>query len=641
MSYLDDPIALCFDSDKLKELLKVIPDSPGCYLMKDVKDNILYIGKSKRLRSRIRSYFQNKASLLPRISLMVRQIYDIEVIITDTEAESLTLESNLIKNNQPYFNVLLKDDKKYPYLCITWSDEYPRIYITRRRRNRNPRDRYYGPFVDVNALRGTLNMVKKIFPIRQRIRPLYKNKPCLNYSIGRCPGVCQKLIESDIYRETIKKISMIFEGRTDHLKNILKQKMIEFSDLLQYENALHVRNQISQLEALCQSQKMIDPDSSVNRDVIAFASNQEMTCIQLFQMRSGKLLARIGFTSDNNNLSIQMLLQKVIEEHYSNLSSVEIPGELLLETEIYNPLLIKQWLCELRGHNVKLIIPKRSIKYKLIKLVKKNAEFELSIKKKNLEKTKIALDDLSNLLELEKIPERIEGYDISHISGYEAVASQVVFINGLPAKNLYRKYKIKNSNVRIGHSDDYLSIEEVITRRFRVWSNYKKQGLDISKFRSKRKSILNSKIEFDLPDLIMIDGGKGQLNIASKTLKKLDLEADIRICSLAKKREEIFIPGYGQPIECSQEDPGLLLLRRLRDEAHRFALSFHQQRRSRNLRRSALTEIPGVGPKRIKLLLSHFNSVEAIQLAKKEDIAKVPGVGEEIACSIRKYFNEQ
>ncbi len=641
MNSLVKTIALTADSNKLNKLLGIIPELPGCYLMKDNNDNYLYIGKSKNLRSRVRSYFRNNSELSPRISLMVRQIYDIEFILTDTEVEALTLESNLIKQNQPYFNVLLKDDKKYPYVCITWSEKYPRIFITRRRRNRNIKDRYYGPYVDVSSLRNTINLLKKIFPVRQRIRPLYKDKTCLNYSIGRCPGVCQEVIDSSKYRLTINKIAMVFEGRTDDLISELNKSMLKYSEVMEYEKALKIKNQIKAIFSLTQSQKMIDPDSSINRDVIAFASNKTFTCVQLFQMRSGKLIARIGYTADTKNNCSDIILQKVMEEHYSNLTAVEIPGEIVIEQKLNKSFIFNEWLNELRGRKVRLVYPKKSHKNKLVKLVKMNAEFELNSICHGIEKHKLALEDLSNLLELEGVPKRIEGYDISHIQGSNAVGSQVVFINGIPAKHHYRKYKIKNESIHIGHSDDYLAIEEIITRRFNCFSRYKEKGIDLSHIRKHKSSIFDPSLINDFPDLILIDGGKGQLNAALKALKKLGLEGDVRLCSLAKKREEIFVPGIGDSLEYLKDDEGVLLLRRLRDEAHRFAISFHRDRRSKNLKRSILTEIPGIGPKRIKVLLRHFKSINALQLASQEEIAEIQGVGNEIALNIWNYFNKE
>lgn len=287
------------NKDLLKSRLSEIPKSSGCYLFKDIDNNLLYIGKSKTLRNRVSSYFNNYAELSPRLSLMVRQITEIEIIVTDSEYEALNLESNLIKTNKPYFNILLKDDKKYPYLCITWSEQYPRIFITRKRRNRNNFDRYYGPYVDVGLLRKTLFIIKKIFPLRQRPRPVYKDRTCLNYSIGRCPGVCQEIISSEDYKKTMKQVSMIFQGRNDDLEVFLERKMNQYSNDLEFENAAKIRDQISGLKLLTESQKISIPDSSINRDIFGIVSENNISSIQIFQMRSGKLIGRIGYTQKN------------------------------------------------------------------------------------------------------------------------------------------------------------------------------------------------------------------------------------------------------------------------------------------------------------------------------------------------------
>ena len=422
----------------LKNRLIEIPKSSGCYLFKDENGEILYIGKSKTLRNRVNSYFSNFRELSPRLSLMVRQITEIEIIITDSENEALNLESNLIKRNKPYFNILLKDDKKYPYICITWSEEYPRIYITRRRRYRNKRDRYYGPYVDVGLLRKTLVLVKKIFPIRQRPRPVYSDRTCLNYSIGRCPGVCQKIISPDDYSKIIKRIAMIFQGRNDELKDILSSQMMKYSDQLDFEKAALIRDQINGIDSLIESQKMTIPDSSVNRDIFAIISDNKISSIQIFQMRSGKLIGRIAY-SQNNNDDEPTNLQRILEEHYINVDKVEIPSEILVQYELNTKDVIQSWLSERRGRKVNIITPKRQDKYDLIELVKKNANLELERLKKGHEESQLAIEDLTQILELSQYLKRIEGYDISHIQGTDAVASQVVFIDGIPAKQHYRK----------------------------------------------------------------------------------------------------------------------------------------------------------------------------------------------------------
>ena len=628
------------NKELLKSRLSEIPKSSGCYLFKDIDNNLLYIGKSKKLRSRVSSYFNNYSDLTPRLSLMVRQITEIEIIVTDSEYEALNLESNLIKTNKPYFNILLKDDKKYPYLCITWSEKYPRIFITRRRRNRNNLDRYYGPYVDVGLLRRTLFTIKKIFPLRQRPRPVYKDRTCLNYSIGRCPGVCQEVISSDDYKKIMKQVSMIFQGRNDDLEIFLQKKMLQFSNDLDYENAAKIRDQISGLKLLTESQKISIPDSSINRDIFGIVSEKNVASIQIFQMRSGKLIGRIGYSQKLNNEDENLILQKILEEHYMNVEPVEIPSEILIQYNLPKQATIEDWLTELRKKKVKILIPKRNKKHETVEMVLKNAKLELDRILNGIQDNESSIEDLAQILELSEQPKRIEGYDISHIQGSDPVASQVVFIDGIPSKQHYRKYKIKDPNVFIGHSDDFASIYEVIHRRFKKWSRFKKSGGDFSILNDKTNSKLDNELLSDWPDLIMIDGGKGQLNAAIKALKELNLEEEVTICSLAKKNEEIFIPGFTKSLDTDENQKGVLLLRRVRDEAHRFALSFHRDKRSKRMNRSQLSQISGLGPSRIRELLEHFKSIDAIRIASKEDLSKVKGLGKNSVNDIYEYFNE-
>ena len=628
------------NKELLKSRLSEIPKSSCCYLFKDINNNLLYIGKSKKLRSRVSSYFNNYSDLTPRLSLMVRQITEIEIIVTDSEYEALNLESNLIKTNKPYFNILLKDDKKYPYLCITWSEKYPRIFITRRRRNRNNLDRYYGPYVDVGLLRRTLFTIKKIFPLRQRPRPVYKDRTCLNYSIGRCPGVCQEVISSDDYKKIMKQVSMIFQGRNDDLEIFLQKKMLQFSNDLDYENAAKIRDQISGLKLLTESQKISIPDSSINRDIFGIVSEKNVASIQIFQMRSGKLIGRIGYSQKLNNEDENLILQKILEEHYMNVEPVEIPSEILIQYNLPKQATIEDWLTELRKKKVKILIPKRNKKHETVEMVLKNAKLELDRILNGIQDNESSIEDLAQILELSEQPKRIEGYDISHIQGSDPVASQVVFIDGIPSKQHYRKYKIKDPNVFVGHSDDFASIYEVIHRRFKKWSRFKENGGDFSILNDKTNSKLENELLSDWPDLIMIDGGKGQLNAAIKALKELNLEEEVTICSLAKKNEEIFIPGFTKSLDTDENQKGVLLLRRVRDEAHRFALSFHRDKRSKRMNRSQLSQISGLGPSRIRELLEHFKSIDAIRIASKEDLSKVKGLGKNSVNDIYEYFNE-
>ena len=632
--------------ERLKVRLKEVPSEPGCYLLRDASDRILYIGKAKVLRNRVRSYFQSGSGHghSPRISLMVRQVCEIEFIVTDSEAEALALESNLIKQNQPHFNVLLKDDKKYPYLCITWSEAYPRIFITRRRRFRSPLDRFYGPYVDVGLLRRTLTLVKRVFPLRQRPQPLYRERTCLNYDIGRCPGVCQEKISSEAYHLTLRQVAMVFQGRNEELLELLNEQMGKYAERLDFESAARVRDQLQGIDTLTADQKMSLGDSSVSRDVVALAADDRVAAVQLFQMRAGKLVGRLGFTADavgtdGQPLEPGRILQRVVEEHYSQVEPVEIPPELLLQHALPQQPLIEEWLAERRGRKVKLAVPQRQQKADLIELLERNASYELQRAQRGAEQQLLATEDLAQLLELPTPPRRVEGYDISHIQGSDAVASQVVFIDGLPAKQHYRKYKIQSSSIRSGHSDDFMAMAEIMRRRFRRWAQAKAEGADLGELRRAANTTLHTGGLNDWPDVVMIDGGKGQLSAVMEALRELNLHEELVVCSLAKQREEVFMPGAKQPLESEPDQLGVQLLRRLRDEAHRFAVSFHRQQRGERMKRSRLSDIPGLGPKRVKELLAHFRSIDAIQLASPEQIAAAPGVGPALARQVWDYFH--
>lgn len=528
-------LPLIQDPDRLETRLKEIPAEPGVYYMRDASDQILYIGKSKRLRSRVRSYF-NGHDTRPRIALMLRQVAEVEFIVTDTEAEALALEANLIKQHQPHFNVLLKDDKKYPYLCITWSEAYPRIFITRKRRSSNQKDRYYGPYVDSRLLRSTLHLVKRIFPLRQRPQPLFKDRPCLNYDIGRCPGVCQALISSDDYRKTVQKVAMVFQGRTKELVDILSGQMEQAAEALNFEQAARIRDQIAGLKLLGADQKVSLPDDTVSRDAIALAADEQHACVQLFQIRAGRLVGRLGFVADAQSGEPGAILQRVLEEHYQTVDPVEIPAEILVQHDLPEGDMLAEFLSETKGRKVTIVAPQRQIKAELIEMVERNAGYELARTQRFNDRNTQAMQDLAELLDLPELPRRIEGYDISHIQGSDAVASQVVFIDGIPAKQHYRHYKIKNPTVTSGHSDDFASLAEVIGRRFRKYATAKAKGEvlrpnvneDLTEWRDEEASVLAPTALADFPDLVMIDGGKGQLSAVVAVLRDMNLLEDSR-----------------------------------------------------------------------------------------------------------------
>lgn len=688
---------LISDRARLQGRLAEVPREPGVYFMKDDGDRILYIGKSKNLRSRVRSYFRpfqgNSDRAIreqlhsPRLELMVRQVVEIEFIVTDTESEALALEANLIRQHQPHFNTLLKDDKKYPYLCITWSEDYPRLFITRKRKLGQPGDRYYGPYTDARALRDTLRLVKRLFPLRQRPKPLFKDRPCLNYDIGRCPGVCQGLISSEDYRRTVQKVAMVFQGRSSELIDQLRQQMTAAAEELNFEYAAQLRDRLQGLEHLGADRKVELPNDQVSRDAIALSASDRHACIQLFQIRAGRLVGRLAFVADVPSQTqanpapdpalildavtaafpegtgaeavlersptavseseqtdraapaplppalLGRILQHALEEHYASVESVEIPAEIVVQYPLPDASWLASWLSDRRGRKVAIETPQRQTKAELIALVARNAEFELARTQRSSDRNLQALQDLADLLDLPDLPHWIECYDISHIQGSDPVASRVVFVDGLPAKQHYRHYKIRNPAIGPGHSDDFASLAETIRRRFRDGKprNAPNAALEVLGGRDRGTS--------DWPDLVVIDGGKGQLSAVVAVLRDLDLLDELRVVSLAKKREEIFLPDESRPLKTDPEQPGVQLVRRLRDEAHRFAVSFHRQKRTERMRRSRLEEIPGLGYRRQKELLAHFRSIDYIREANVEQLQAVPGIGPQLAQQIYDYFH--
>ncbi|PSB09676.1 excinuclease ABC subunit C [Pleurocapsa sp. CCALA 161] len=634
MSALIEIKSLLKQPEHLEARLKEIPSEPGVYFMRSSNGDILYIGKSKKLRARVRSYFRPAQKLSDRIAMMVRQVAEIEFIATDTEAEALALEANLIKKHQPYYNVLLKDDKKYPYVCITWSEDYPRIFITRKRRATQKRDRYYGPYVDTRLLRYTLHIIKRVFPLRQRRQPLFKDRPCLNYDMGRCPGVCQAMITPEDYKKIVQKVAMVFQGRSDELVVSLQSKMDKAVERLDFEKAAQYRDQLKALQSLNADQKVALADDTVSRDAIALAADDKHCCIQLFQIRAGKLVGRLGFFADARSGTPGAILQRVLEEHYTTVEAVEIPTEILVQHELPEPEILTNWLSSKKTRKVSLINPQRQLKAELIEMVERNANYELERTQRASDRNTQALQDLATILDLSELPKRIEGYDISHIQGSNAVASQVVFVDGVPAKQHYRHYKIKNPDVQIGHSDDFASMAEVLGRRFRKYRrSAEEQNTPWSEFKYQAGE------QQDFPDVIMIDGGKGQLSSVVTVLQDLDLLDVVKVISLAKKREEIFLPGASQPLDTTAEQPGVQLLRRVRDESHRFAVSFHRQQRLTSSRRSRLAEISGLGFQRQKQLLAHFHSIDYIREATVAKLTEAPGIGPGLAQEIYNYFH--
>jgi excinuclease ABC subunit C len=417
--------------------------------------------------------------------------------------------------------------------------------------------------------------------------------------------------------------------------------MERHAERLDFEAAARVRDQLQGLETLTADQKMSVGDASISRDVVALAADGRVAAVQIFQMRAGKLVGRLGYMAEVREDDPGWILQRVIEEHYSQVEPVAIPPDVLLQHSLPQQQLIQDWLSERRGRKLRLSVPQRQQKAELIELVVRNATYELQRAQRHAEHHQLALEDLAQLLDLSTPPRRIEGFDISHLQGSDAVASQVVFVDGLPAKQHYRRYRLQSLSIRGGHSDDFMAMAEIMRRRFRRWAKAKAEGADLLQLRREAGSVLHREGLQDWPDVVMIDGGKGQLSAVMEALRELDLQEDLVVCSLAKAREEVFLPGAKHPLESEPDQLGVALLRRLRDEAHRFAISYHRQQRGERQRRSRLGDIPGLGPRRVKDLLAHFHSVDAIQLASPEQIATAPGIGPALARQVWEYFHPQ
>ena len=428
----------------------------------------------------------------------------------------------------------------------------------------------------------------------------------------------------------MQKVAMVFQGRTDELVKTLKSQMLKASENLEFEKAAQLRDRIQALHQLNAEQKVSLPDDRISRDAIALAADDQHCCIQLFQIRAGKLVGRLGFFADSQSGTPGDILQKVLESHYQKVDAVEIPSEIMVQYQLPEGEILTEWLTQQKGKKVNLVIPQRQIKAELIAMVEKNAKYELARTQRFSDRNNQALQDLAAILDLPEIPKRIEGYDISHIQGSNAVASQVVFIDGVAANQHYRHYKIKNPTVTIGHSDDFASMAEVIQRRFKKYVTQVNGQNTISLLRDR-----------DFPDLVMIDGGKGQLSAVVDVLQEMNLLDAVKVVSLAKKREEIFLPRESKPLATDAEQPGVQLLRRVRDEAHRFAVSFHRQQRLKNSRRSRLEEIPGLGFQRQKQLLAHFHSIDYIREASPQQLTEVSGIGKSLAQEIYNFFHPQ
>lgn len=604
----------------IKDRLNSIPTEPGVYLMKGEADEVLYIGKAVNLRNRVRSYFHASAAHPPKVQRLVWNLADVDFIVTESELEALILECNLIKKHRPRYNVRLKDDKRYPYIKVTWQEDFPRVQVVRRMLHDGAR--YFGPYTSSSAMRQTLDLLRRIFPYLTCNRQITgtDDRACLYYHIKRCLGPCIGAVSKEEYRDMMRQVCLFLGGKGDEIVASLRHCMDSAAKRMEFEGAASLRDQIHAVEQVIRRQRVVSSSMS-DEDAIAFAREDGETCVQVFFIRAGKLIGREYFLLDGaDDVEAEEILASFIKQFYDHAAYV--PPEILLPTKIDETRVIEQWLRDKRGAKVVLRVPRRGARRELIEMVVENAAQTLShlITRERLEKDRAlaAVSDLQTHLTLEAMPLRIEAYDISNIQGVAATGSMVVFLEGMPRKSQYRRFKIRT----VQAPDDYSMMQEVLRRRFR------------------RAIVREAAAEGTwarVPDLIVIDGGKGQLNAALEVLAEYGLEG-VPIVGLAKAREEIFKPGVPDPIIVPLDSPGLQLMQNLRDEAHRFAISYHRRLRRRQGLTSALEEIQGVGPKRRRALLKRFGSVEAIRRATLEELAMVEGMNKTIACRVQEYL---
>ncbi|MFY9472802.1 MAG: excinuclease ABC subunit UvrC [Tepidanaerobacteraceae bacterium] len=602
------------------ERLADFPEKPGVYIMKDKRNRIIYVGKAVSLKHRVRSYFQSQKNLPVKVASMVSKIEDIEYIVTDSEVEALILECNLIKFHKPRYNILLRDDKQYPYIRITLNERFPRIEVVRTVKKDGAR--YFGPYANAGAMREAIDVINKIFPIRSCKKDLSEvpidERPCLNYHIKRCLAPCQGFVKDEEYNEMINNIIMFLEGKRETLVKQLKDRMQEAAEKLDFERAAVLRNQISALEKVLEKQKVVSTDM-IDQDIIAMARGSGIVCIQVFFIREGKLISREPFILNNtDDIERQEILTSFVKQFYNNAHF--IPKEIIIDEDIDDRDTIEEWLSRKKGQKVYVLIPKRGEKKKLAQMVAENARAYLEQVESREERERIrnlqALEELKKFLNLKELPQRIEAFDISNTQGTESVASMVVFEDAQPKKEDYRKFKIRT----VEGPNDFESMKEVISRRF--------------------KRALSGDRKFQkLPDLLLIDGGKGQLKYAREALKELGLSHILTI-ALAEEYEHIFVEGRDDPIVLPENSEALFLVQRVRDEAHRFALSFHRSLRSKRNLRSVLDDIPGIGKARRLALLKTLGGLEGIKRATLEELAAVPGMNRKAAQAVHEYFRK-
>lgn len=604
---------------RMRELARQLPEKPGVYLMKDDQGTILYVGKASCLKDRVSSYFSG-GQLPEKTERLVARVTDIDFFVTGCEEEAIVLELNLIKRHRPYYNIRLKDDKGFPYLKIDVKEDWPRVEITRNLKDDG--SRYFGPFASGRSVRMALQVIKNIFPFRSCTKPLDKPlpRPCLEYDIHKCLAPCVGKVTKKEYAETINQLTLFLEGRHDTLVRQLKAKMRQAVAALEYERAAWLRDQIKAIDEIITWQRMAVTTRG-EQDVVAFAQDGDRAFVQVFFIRGGRIVGREGFIlQGTQSEEPEEIMSSFVTQFYN--SAFCVPPLILLQYPVKDREAVQAWLCTKKGSRVSIQVPRKGNRKRLMDTVAENArQMVLQQRIKGLaapETLDAALEELKRELALPRLPERIEGYDISNIQGKAAVGSMVVFEHGKPRTGLYRRFRIKT----VPAADDYAMMREIIQRRFGHLPKDKKSGAETWG---------------KLPDLVLIDGGKGQLAAAFGAMQKAGASS-IPAAGLAKEMEEIYLPGKPEPVRLPYESPGLQLLQRLRDEAHRFAVTYHRNIRKKQAFTSALDAIPGVGPKIKHNLLKQFGSVQAIRDASAEDLVRAKGVSQALAQRIKEHL---
>ncbi|RMG90684.1 MAG: excinuclease ABC subunit UvrC [Chloroflexi bacterium] len=617
--------------ENIQHILENLPARPGVYLHKDKDGRILYIGKAVNLRNRVRSYFRPRVDSIKTRRLR-REIADIEIITTDSELEALLLEMTLIKKHRPRYNIRLKDDKRYPYIKVHWADDFPKVTVTRRMLRDG--SRYFGPYTSVWAVHQTLDLLRKIFPYLTCDREITgkDERACLYYDIKLCNGPCIGAVTKTQYRAMIQQFMDFLSGKSDHITKELETKMMQAAENLEFEKAAHYRDQLKAIERVVTKQKVIAA-ANTDQDVIAFAREKGDACVQVFFIRHGKLIGREYFLLEGTEDEPE---SKVLEEFITQFydEAAHIPKEVLLPQEVEEAMVIEEWLRSRRSTKVTIQVPRRGKKKELVEMAARNARDTLLTLRQQWEADRSrhvqAMAELQEALRLPVPPSRIECYDISHTQGALTVGSMVVFVQGAPHKSDYRRF-----NVQTVTNDDYGAMKEVLTRRFQRYKEFLAGELHDPAQIGKVKKETAWAI---LPDLLVVDGGKGQLAMAVEVLRQFGLEKEVPVVGLAKREEEVFLPGESQPVILPRRSQGLYLLQRVRDEAHRFANEGHRKRRSKAGIASILDSVPGIGPKRRKALLAHFGSLEELRQATVEEIASVPGIPLEVAQAVKSHL---